>query len=113
MSVELLVPKVAIVAGIVVVSVLLNCLKLVEKLFVLEFDRITVALATFGRWLVESTSQRDELFVVRIVEFGELTHTIAVYVLAVRDAVIFVLIALSLILRLLVVFFFIIASLVE
>ena len=63
--------------------------------------------------MVKSATKRHQFIIIRIVELGKLPHAIAIDVLAIWNAVIRVFIALALILRLLIVLFLIIATLVQ
>jgi len=63
--------------------------------------------------VVESAAESDQLVIIAVVELRKLAHSIAVDILTVWNAVVFIFIALALILRLFIVFLFIIATLVE
>ena len=63
--------------------------------------------------MVKSASKRHQFIVIRVMELRKLSHAIAIDVLAIGNAFIRVFIALALILRLLIVFLFIITALVQ
>ena len=63
--------------------------------------------------VLECTAERDELIIVAVVELWKLTHAVTIDVLTVWNAVIFILVALTLVLRLFIVFLLVIAALVE
>lgn len=63
--------------------------------------------------MVEGATQCDQLFIVRVVELGKLPHSVTLNVLTIWNAIILVLVALTLILRLLVIVFIVVATLVK
>ena len=63
--------------------------------------------------VLECTAKRDKLIIVAVVELWKLTHAVTIDVLTVWNAVIFILVALTLVLRLFIVFLLVIAALVE
>ena len=63
--------------------------------------------------MVKSASKRHQFIVIRVMELGKLSHAIAIDVLTIGNAVIRVFVTLALILRLLIVFLFIITALVQ
>ena len=96
-----------------VVLVMLHSLKLVkELLFIVHLHRV-IALVVFNSPVAKGTSEGRQLVVVRVAELGKLAHAIPVDVLAVRHTILFIFIALSLILRLLLIVFVVVTSLIQ
>jgi hypothetical protein len=97
----------------VVVLVMLHSLKLVKEfLFILHFHRVT-ALVVFISPVAKGTSKGSWLVVIWVTELGKLAHAIPVDVLTVWHAILFILITLSLVLRLLLVVFVVVTSLIQ
>ena len=103
----------ALIARVLQVLIELYCLKLLQELLImLELDRV-IRCVILCVGVLKCTTKRYKLVIVAVVELRELTHAIAVDVLTVWNAIILVLIALTLVLRLFIVFLFVIAALVE
>ena len=112
-ALETLVTVEALIARVLQVLIELYCLKLLQELLImLELDRV-IRCVILCVGVLECSAKRYKLVIVAIVELRELPHAVAIDVLTVGNAIILVLIALTLVLRLFIVFLFVIAALVE
>ena len=112
-ALETLVTVEALIARVLQVLIELYCLKLLQELLImLELDRV-IRCVILCVGVLECSAKRYKLVIVAIVELWELAHAVAIDVLTVGNAIILVLIALTLVLRLFIVFLFVIAALVQ
>ena len=112
-ALETLVTVEALIARVLQVLIELYCLKLLQELLImLELDRV-IRCVILCVGVLECSAKRYKLVIVAVVELWELAHAVAIDVLTVGNAIILVLIALTLVLRLFIVFLFVIAALVE
>ena len=86
-------------------------LELIEE--VLLLDGILAVLVICSVGMIQSTAEGNQLVVIGVAELRQLAHPVPFNVLAVGDAVLFVLVALSLILRLFLFIFVVVTTLVQ
>ena len=112
-ALETLVTVEALIARVLQVLIELYRLKLLQELLImLELDRV-IRCVILCVGVLECSAKRYKFVIVAIVELRELAHAVAIDVLTVGNAIILVLIALALVLRLFIVFLFVIAALVQ